>query len=449
MSNFLYDGFEFKELNSKFQLQNISTIYIGEIGEMRLPLLNNQNNGYTLNTSTPYNINPDFLLEKQIDTNIVTLLKYDGTNDIFKFYKNIDLQNSVIISNSLDPINDKDLVTKSFLQSSIGGLGPGTVTSIGLTTNTNGLSISGSPVITGGNININLSNQLQNFSSLGTGSLNQVLAMNSGNNFIWKNVGTLTSIGLTTPINSGITITNTPIIDSGNINIDLSNNLKELNLLGHGLNGQVLSSSNGSYTWITPASGGNVTGDSTTTVNGLALWNNTIGTSLGNTNFTVDVNGNLDLNYKRIVSVQDPVSDQDLTTKKFTVDLIKSTKSTAILVRGSEVILDNLKIRINPDTEIKLQFATVSDTMDVSLTRIIFFSTGADTNTNYTVNFTITTTYITLPNLVNQVNSNGAYIVSFICDKTNLRFYRLTILNVDVTKSGSGYIQPIVLERLI
>lgn len=334
MSNLLYNGFYFNELNSKFELQNVSPINSGEIGQMRLPLLNNQNSGYTLNTSTPYNINPDFLLEKQIDTNIVTLLKYDGTNDIFKFYKNINLQNSVRISNSLDPINDKDLVTKSFLESSIGGFGDGSVTSVGVSTSTNGLSITGSPITTIGTININLSNQLQNLSSLGMGSLNQVLATGASNNFVWKSVGTVTSVGLTTPINSGITITNTPIIDSGDINIDLASNLKAFNTLGYGLNGQVLTIANGAYSWVTPLSGGNVTGSSATVVNGLALWNNTTGTSLGSTGFTLDVNGNLNLNSKRIVSAQDPVSAQDLSTKNYIDTLISNTFRTGTVVVG-------------------------------------------------------------------------------------------------------------------
>lgn len=334
MSNFLYDGFDFNELNSKFQLKNISPIYVGEIGQMRLPLLNNQNNGYALNNSTLYNTTPDFLLEKQIDTNIITLLKYDGTNDIFKFYKTIDLQNNVRIKNSLNPIEPQDLVTKSFLESSIGGFGDGSVTSVGVSTSTNGLAITGSPVTSSGTININLSNQLQNFSSLGMGTVNQVLATGVSNNFVWKNVGTVTSVGLNTPINSGITITNTPIIDSGNINIDLASNLKAFNTLGYGLNGQVLTIDNGAYSWVTPLSGGNVTGSSSTSINALALWNNTTGTSLGSTGFTLDVNGNLNLNSKRIVSAQEPVSAQDYATKNYIDTLISNTFRTGNVAVG-------------------------------------------------------------------------------------------------------------------
>lgn len=334
MSNFLYDGFDFNELNSKFQLKNISSIYVGEIGQMRLPLLNNQNNGYALNNSTLYNTIPDFLLEKQIDTNIITLLKYDGTNDIFKFYKTIDLQNNVRIKNSLNPIEPQDLVTKSFLESSIGGFGDGSVTSVGVSTSTNGLAITGSPVTSSGTININLSNQLQNFSSLGMGTVNQVLATGVSNNFVWKNVGTVTSVGLNTPINSGITITNTPIIDSGNINIDLASNLKAFNTLGYGLNGQVLTIDNGAYSWVTPLSGGNVTGSSSTSINALALWNNTTGTSLGSTGFTLDVNGNLNLNSKRIVSAQEPVSAQDYATKNYIDTLISNTFRTGNVAVG-------------------------------------------------------------------------------------------------------------------
>lgn len=334
MSNFLYDGFDFNELNSKFQLKNISSIYVGEIGQMRLPLLNNQNNGYALNNRTLYNTTPDFLLEKQIDTNIITLLKYDGTNDIFKFYKTIDLQNNVRIKNSLNPIEPQDLVTKSFLESSIAGFGDGSVTSVGVSTSTNGLAITGSPITSSGTININLSNQLQNFSSLGMGTVNQVLATGVSNNFVWKNVGTVTSVGLNTPINSGITITNTPIIDSGNINIDLASNLKAFNTLGYGLNGQVLTIDNGAYSWVNPLAGGNVTGSSSTSINALALWNNTTGTSLGSTGFTLDVNGNLNLNSKRIVSAQEPVSAQDYATKNYIDTLISNTFRTGNVAVG-------------------------------------------------------------------------------------------------------------------
>ena len=332
MSNFLYDGFDFNELNSKFELKNISPINVGEIGQMRLPLLNNQNSGYVLDTSTPYNNNPDFLLQKQININLVTLIKYDGTNDIFQFYKNIDLQNTAKITNSLDPISPKDLVTKSFLESSIAGFGSGSVTSVNMATSTNGLSISGSPVTVSGTININLSNQLQNFSSLGMGSSNQVLATNTTGSLIWKSVGTVTSVGIDTPINSGIVVTNTPVTDFGSISIDLASNLKALNALGYGSNGQVLTSNNGAYSWAN--GGGNVTGSSTTTINALALWNNVTGTSLGSSSFALDVNGNLNLNSKRIVSAQDPVSAQDYATKNYIDSLISTTFRTGTVVVG-------------------------------------------------------------------------------------------------------------------
>lgn len=334
MSNFLFNGFEFNQLISSFKLQNITPIYVGETGQMTLPLLNNQGNGYVLNTATLYNNNPDFSLEKQIDTSIITLIKYDGTNDVFKFNKNIDLQSTARISNSLNPINSQDLVTKSFLESSIAGFGSGSVTSVNIDTSTNGLSISGSPVTVSGTININLSNQLQNFSLLGMGSSNQVLATNSAGSFIWKNVGTVTSVGINTNINSGILVENSPVIDSGNINLSLSNNLQSFNSLGYGSNGQVLTINNGNYSWTTPQSGGNVTGNNSTIVNALSLWNNVTGTSLGSTNFILDINGNLNLNSKRIVLAQDPVSPQDYATKNYIDILISSTFRTGTVAVG-------------------------------------------------------------------------------------------------------------------
>jgi hypothetical protein len=195
-------------------------------------------------------------------------MKYDGTNDIFKFNKNIDLQSTARISNSLNPVNSQDLVTKSFLESSIGGF------------------------------------------------------------------GSVSSIGITTNINGGIIVTNSPITSSGNINLSLSSNLQDFNILGYGSNGQVLTSNNGTYSWVTPQSGGNVIGSSNTTVNGLALWNNATGTSLGSTNLTLDVNGNLNLNSKRIVSAQDPVSAQDYSTKNYVDTLISDTFRTGSVVVG-------------------------------------------------------------------------------------------------------------------
>jgi hypothetical protein len=227
---------------------------------------------------------------------------------------------------------------------------PQTVTSVGIASTSSGLNITGSPITTSGTININLGAILQSLASLqndgivaklGTaistiamGSNNQVLAVQN-NAFAF--IDRLSSVAVMG--SNGLSITGSPITTSGTINITLSNILQSLALLGtNGLiiknsstissvpvptvNGQILSSSNGTPTWITPAVGGNVTGAGTTTVNALSVWGNTIGTQLNNSTITLDASSNLNMNSKRIVSVSDPVNDQDVTTKLFVQNLI-------------------------------------------------------------------------------------------------------------------------------
>tara|TARA_B110000908_G_C10267055_1_gene465272 strand:- start:5896 stop:8115 length:2220 start_codon:yes stop_codon:yes gene_type:complete len=121
------------------------------------------------------------------------------------------------------------------------------VTSIGLTTNTSSLSISGGPVIDSGDINIDVSSSLQNLSNLaGTGLIKQTgvdtftnfaapvadnqVIVSSGGDFITTNFTRVTSIGLTSA-STGLSITNTPITDNGNINVDLSSRLENISNL--------------------------------------------------------------------------------------------------------------------------------------------------------------------------------------------------------------------------
>lgn len=121
------------------------------------------------------------------------------------------------------------------------------VTSIGLTTNTNALAITGSPVTDTGDINIDVSSSLQNLSNLaGTGLIKQTGAdtftnfapsvtdgqvlVTTGGDFSWTDFNRVTSIGLISS-STGLSITNTPITDSGNINVDLSSRLENINNL--------------------------------------------------------------------------------------------------------------------------------------------------------------------------------------------------------------------------
>lgn len=242
MSNYLFSGYEFNsELKADFKLQNLLQSQAGEDQQMSLKLLNRQSEGFAIGAKTPHGQTPQFVLDQiigGITQNIITL---DSSTSILALNCNVDLGNSYKIQNSIAPTDDRDLANKLYVDNLA------RVISIGLSTNTSGLGITGSPIIDSGDINIDLSSLLQNFSELSGDGLvqktgvdsfttfapsltdGQVLTTNAGT-FAWEDLERVTSIGLTTA-STGLFITNTPITDSGNINVDLSSRLENISNL--------------------------------------------------------------------------------------------------------------------------------------------------------------------------------------------------------------------------
>jgi hypothetical protein len=218
------------------------------------------------------------------------------------------------------------------------------VTSIGVTTASTGLNVTNTPVTSEGNINIDLSTSLENIgnlSSLGlvakdgvdtfytvpNGLAGQFLGVDANGDLIWSTVGTVTSVGVTG--GDGITVSGSPITTNGNIGLTLDANLESLaNLATDGVlyktsnvisalaipatNGQIIQSNNGSIEWITPASGGNVTGTGTSTLNSLPQITNTTTTAISPSNVLVENNTNLNIpGFLKVDTVKN-TNDQNL-----------------------------------------------------------------------------------------------------------------------------------------
>lgn len=122
------------------------------------------------------------------------------------------------------------------------------VTSVGISTNTTGLSVSNTPITSSGVINIDLSDQLQNLSDI-------------------------TSLGI--------------LIRTGQ---------DTFSTIENGTNGQILTiDSNDMPVWATPSSGGNVTGSGASVLNSLPKWNNTNCTGLEASDILIDSNNILQI----------------------------------------------------------------------------------------------------------------------------------------------------------
>lgn len=156
---------------------------------------------------------------------------------------------------------------------------PGTVTSIGVSSSTTELTVSGSPVASSGTINLTLdttaasynANKLQGRDVATTApSASQVLAWNAGT-LKWEPTnagsgsGTVTSVGVSSTIPQ-LVVTNSPVTTSGVIQLDLDTTAAVYNanrLQGRLLvntaptNGQVITWNNGSSQWepATPNTG--------------------------------------------------------------------------------------------------------------------------------------------------------------------------------------------------
>lgn len=244
MSNYLFSGYSFSsDLKAKFKLQNLLQTQESEEQQMSLQLLNKQSEGFEMGTKTPYNQNPQFVIDQIIGGSTQNLITIDSSTSQLQLNLNVDLGNVYKIQNSIEPTDNRDLANKLYVDSLA------RLRTIGIATNTNALSITKNTDVENPIFNIDISNQLQNFSDLSSNGLvhrigvdtfttfapsatdGQVLTTNDGT-FAWENLERVTSIGLTTA-STGLSITNTPITDSGNINIDLSVNLESISNLNN------------------------------------------------------------------------------------------------------------------------------------------------------------------------------------------------------------------------
>ena len=370
MSNYLFNGFEFQnELEAEFKLQNMMISFANEVQQLNLPLLNRIGDGYIFNVSTPFEEDPNFNFEYKKNNVVNTLLSYNISTETFIFDKNISLKNLYRISYSLDPIDDQDLATKKYVDSELGN--SGTVTSIGLTTTTSALTIANTPITTSGDISIDVSTALENFSNLNsTGLLVQDIAntyttispgadgevlTSSLGGFTWSIPGSVNSVDITG--STGLTVLGAPIMDSGTITLTLANNLQYLtDLSTTGLviklannfetkdipitNGQTLVTDNGGLAWITPVSGGNVSGPPVSNTNYVSVWGNDIGTLLKNTTLLVNsvdeslqVVGDIISASGNLTSAGGTVKTDNITS--YTADHIAINKPLKIIDDGS------------------------------------------------------------------------------------------------------------------
>jgi len=310
MSNYLFTGYEFSsELKADFKLQNLLQSYAGEEQQMSLKLLNRQSEGFAIGTNTPHGQTPQFVLDQIIGGTIQNIITLDTNTNNLALNFNVDLGSVYKIQNSIEPTNDGDLANKLYVDSLA------RLRTIVITTNTNALSISKNTDIENPIYNIDLSESLQNLSDLTTNGLlyktgidafdtietslidDQVLTSTLGVP-VWKTLNRVTSIGLTTA-STGLIVTNTPIENNGNININLSNRLENINNLSS--LGVVLKDGTDSFKTITTGSAGQFLGintlgqleyQDTGTVRYVGM---TTSSGLSVTGSPIDLNGTFDL----------------------------------------------------------------------------------------------------------------------------------------------------------
>jgi hypothetical protein len=235
------------------------------------------------------------------------LIKQTGADTFTNFAAPV-ADNQVIVSSG------GDFITTNFNR----------VTSIGLTTVSTGLNITNTPIIDNGNINVDLSDRLENISNLSSlgivvkddidtfsttpiGSNGQFLGVSGSGQLEWQNTGTVNSVAMTT--SSGLSVTGTPITTNGTFVLTLDYPLQNFNNLATdglviksgssystsvipAVSGQILESTGSGVQWVTPQGGGNVNGSGSSTINALAVWNNTAGTSIKNSNILVTGSNN-------------------------------------------------------------------------------------------------------------------------------------------------------------
>jgi hypothetical protein len=259
-------------------------------------------------TGTPITDNGDINVD--VSSSLQNLSNISGTG----FIKQTGADT---FTNFAAPVTDNQVIVSS--GGDFGWTDFNRVTSIGLTSASTGLSITNTPITDNGNINVDLSARLENISNLSSlgivvkddidtfsttpiGSMGQFLGVNGSGQLEWQNTGTVTSIAMTT--SSGLSVTGTPITNNGTLGLTLDAPLQNFNNLATdglviksgtsyststipAVSGQILESTGSGVQWITPQGGGNVNGTGSSTLNALAVWNNTAGTSIKNSSVTV------------------------------------------------------------------------------------------------------------------------------------------------------------------
>lgn len=262
MSNLSFSGFDYhNELNSEFKLRNLIETVDGETQTISMSLLNSDDSGYGLMSLTVHGSTPILELTKQQADSVETILTIDSEATI----RTISLNNIYKITDSVDPTEDQDLVTKKYLNDAISDKGYGSVVSVSVSSITEGLISVGSPITTSGNIELALSENLVALSQLASTGL------------FYR--------------------TNNDLLTTSEIPVE---------------NGKVLSSLNGVPNWITP-----IDSDSVTSVGAIARWNDEAGRFLKNSSLIVDENENLNISGKRIVNSAPPEDSTDLVTRGF------------------------------------------------------------------------------------------------------------------------------------
>ena len=156
------------------------------------------------------------------------------------------------------------------------------------------------------------------------------------------------------------------------------------------------------------------------------------------------VTSDVDLGVYKMSSSTAPTQGNHFCNKTYIDNLVSSniTLKSVGFNRGDIVQLDNLRIRMASTGEYNVEVATVSGTMAITYTRDLFYAP-----TTWAVNsaFANLTTTFSKPIAGNNLNTDGSYYRIHITDTTNNRFYRCTMYNASLTNSKI----PIILERLI
>lgn len=312
MSNLPWTRIEFEELNSSFSFINKLITNVGETQQMLIKLLNRDGDGFAFGSKTLHGETPKFVLDQILDSNIHNIITLDTSTSQIDLNFNLNLNNTYKIINSLLPTQDGDLANKLYVDSLE------RIKSLNILSDTSGLNIINNTLIPNELVfKINLSNKLQNFSTLTTTGLvnktgldtfttfapsntdGQVLVTSAGT-FAWSNLSRVTSIGLTTNTNA-LSITGTPVSDSGNINVDVSNKLQNLsNLSGLGF---ITKTGTDTFTTFSPSNidgqvlittGGNFNWANFNRVTSIGLTTTSTGITISNTPITSS--GNIDIN---------------------------------------------------------------------------------------------------------------------------------------------------------